>query len=353
MKKLLILSAAVALLASCSKDDKPAPKPGEVNSEITLALKGTLPPNSPAGNTSKGILPLPTQAADNTVNSIIVYVFNTTTQNLDQMKVASPAEITAKIVGVPASSGARDVYAVVNYASGDLAALQAVTNVAQLKAVLANLKNENEGTFSMIGKKLNQTISPAPAANNISVVVSRLAARVSLVSVTNNTGILGNFAIDSIYIINAIGTKSYGDSSIVVSPATIYNRTSAGMAFPLYDAFAVPVVVTSLVPYVSTAHYYVYANPATTYAGASKLVITGLLNGTRTYYPIGINIAGNGYTPVTPGIAANSQYAISMTISRYGNPVGPNYLDQIQPATASITVTPANWHTVINQSIDF
>lgn len=370
MKKLLILSAAAVFLASCSKDKNPV-DPTIKDSEITLTLKGTLPPNASASNiTSKGIGAIPTQAADNTVGNIMIFVFNTSTQNVDQIKVATSAEVTAKVVGVAASSGARDIYVVVNYPSSSQTALSNVTSVADLKAVYADLKNENEGNFSMIGKKLNQTIAPAPAANNINVTVSRLAARVTLANITTNLsgGLLsGTLTIDSVYIITATGTKSLGDSAIVVSPATIYNRTQSGMAFPLFDAPVTPAIISNAIPYNSVAvrpngnHFYVYANAATTYAGATKLVISGLLSsngilpGTRYYYPIAVNVAGNGYTPTgTPGIAANSQYSITVTIKGPGNAAtDPGYLNQIQSATATITVTPADWHTVINQNVDF
>lgn len=362
MKKLLILSAAAVFLAACSKDKNPV-DPTVKDSEITLTLKGTLPPNATAPNiSSKSTGAIPTQAADNTVGSIMIFVFNTSTQNVDQIKIATPAEVTAKQVGVSASSGTRDIYVVVNYPSSAQTALSNVTSVATLKAIYADLKNENEGNFCMIGKQLNQAIAAAPAANNITVVVSRLVARVTLANITStfSGGLLsGGISIDSVYIINATGTKSYGDSSIVVSPATIYNRTQSGMTFPLYDNYTVPAIVTNLTPYTTTVlngnHYYVYANAANTYAGATKLVITGLLNGVRTYYPIAINVAGNGYTPTgTPGIAANSQYSITVTLKGYGNPAtDPGYLNQIQSSTATITVTPANWHTVINQSVNF
>lgn len=364
MKKLLILSAAAVFLAACSKDKNPV-DPTTKDSEITLTLKGTLPPIAPSANiTSKSTGAIPTQAADNTVGNIMVFVFNTSTQNVDQIKTAIPAEVTAKQVGVSASSGTRDIYVVVNYPSSAQAALANVTSVAGLKAVYADLKNENEGNFCMIGKMLNQTIAASPATNNITVVVSRLAARVTLANITTNLsgGLLsGTLTIDSVYIINATGTKSYGDSSIVVSPATIYNRTQSGMTFPLFDAPVTPAIISNGVPYNSALirpngnHYYVYANAANTYAGATKLVITGLLNGIRTYYPIAINVAGNGYTPTgTPGITANSQYSITVTINGFGNPAtDPGYLNQIQSSTATITVAPANWHTVINQSVNF
>lgn len=361
MKKLLILSAAAVFLAACSKDKNPV-DPTVEDSQITLTLKGTLPPTAPSANiTSKSTGAIPTQTADNTVGSIMIFVFNTATQNIDKIKVATPAEVTAKQVGVTASSGARDIYVVVNYPASSQTALSNVTSVSGLKAIYADLKNENEGNFCMIGNQLNKTIAASPATNNITVVVSRLAARVTLANITTNFtgGLLSGISIDSVYIINATGTKSYGDSSIVVSPATVYNRTQSGMTFPLYDSYTVPAVVTNATPYTTTVlngnHFYVYANAANTYAGATKLVITGLLNGTRTYYPIAINVAGNGYTPTgTPGIAANSQYSITVTLKGFGNPAtDPGYLNQIQPATATITVTPANWHTVINQNVDF
>lgn len=368
MKNLLLLSAAVALLASCSKDDNNnPPDPGQKDSEITLTLKGTLPPNAQSSAIdSKSTGAIPSQAADNTVGSIMVFVFNSSTQNVDQIKTANASEITAKVVGVTASSGTRDIYVVTNYPAAAQTTLANVTNSAGLKAVYADLKNENEGNFCMIGKMLNQTIAPSPATNNINVVVSRLAARVTLANITTafTGGLLsGTLSIDSVYIINATGTKSYGDSSIVVSPATIYNRTQAGMTFPLFDAPLTPAIISNAIPYNSPLvrpngnHYYVYANAANTYAGATKLVITGIMSttGARTYYPIAINVAGNGYTPSgTPGITANSQYSITVTLHGPGNaPVDPGYLNQIQPATASITVTPANWHTVINQNVDF
>lgn len=364
MKKLILLSATAVILAACSKDDNPPTDPTVKNSNITLALKGTLPAGSTASDISRGTGAAPTQAADNTINSIIVFVFNTATQNIDQIKVANSAEITAGQVGVTASSGARDVYAVVNYAATDQTALSNVTKYSDLTAILANLKNENEGNFCMIGKKLNQPIAASPATNNISVVVSRLAARVTLSNISANfTGGLLNLgiAIDSVYVINATGTNSYGDSSIVVSPATVYSRTSTGLAFPLYDSYTVPVLVNNLTQYNNLVtgkpngnHYYAYANAANTYAGATKLVITGILNGARTYYPIAINVAGNGFTPGTAGIAANSLYNITVTLHGPGNaPVDPGYLNPIQAATATITVTPANWHTVINQNINF
>lgn len=362
MKKLLILSAAVVFLAACSKDKTPT-DPTVKDSQINISLQGTQSHSALAPNiTSKNMSPAPTQANDNTIANIMIFVFNTSTQNVDQVKIATPTEVTNKQVGVAASSGTRDIYVVVNYPATSQGALSNVTSVTTLKAVLADLKNENEANFSMIGKKLTQTIAPDPAPNNITVPVSRLVSRITLANITTAfTGglLLATLSVDSIYIINATGTKSLGDSALIVNPATTYSRTQIGMTFPLFDALIVPAPVTNLTDYKSTVlngnHYYVYANTVNTYAGATKLVITGLLNGTRTYYPIAINLAGNGYTPTgTPGIVANTLYSITVTIKGFGNPAtDPGYLNQIASSTATITVTPTNWHTVINQNVNF
>lgn len=352
-KKLFILitfSVAVISLITCSKEDNLTDNIPEEGKSTTLQL-------SLAGTqlSTKGTNALPSQATDNTINKIMVFVFNTSSQNIEQTKSATPAEVTAKVVNIPVTTGTRDIYVVINYTSADSTNLVGCSNVTDLKAVTANLQTENEGNFKMIGKKLNQTITTS--TNNITVIVSRLVARVTLTNITTNfTGGLANktFAIDSVYLLNVIGTKSYGDSTIIVSPPTVYNRTDAGFAFPIFDAYSTPVNVNNTIPYTTGRpngnHFYVYSNPGNAFNTSTRLIITGMLNGTRTYYPIAINVAGNGHTPVTPGITANSQYSIAVTISAVGS-TSPN--TPVLSGTLTITVTPQNWATVINQNVSF
>lgn len=354
MKKLLfipaILAVAVISLVTCSKDDSivgNSPEEGKP-ATIQLALTGTQP-------STKGTGALPSQSADNTISKIMVFVFNTASQGIDQVKTATPAEVTAKIVSITATTGNRDIYVIANYTSSDSASLIGASTVTELKAISADLKIENEGNFRMIGKKLNQNITTS--ANNITVMVSRLVARVTLTNITTNfKGGLANksLAIDSVYLLNVVGTKSYGDSTIVVSPATVYNRADAGFSFPIFDAYGTPVNVNNTTPYTSSRangnHFYVYSNAGNTFATSTRLIITGMLNGTRTYYPIAVNVSGNGYTPTNAGITANSQYAITVSISGVGS-TNPN--TPVQSATLTITVTPQNWATVINQAVSF
>lgn len=354
MKKLLFISAILALpaifLVSCAKDDDSAGKTPEEGKSavIQLSLAGTQPQG-------KGTNAPPSQAADNAINKIMVFVFNTSSQEIDQAKAATPAEVTAKVVSIVATSGQRDIYVVTNFASADSSNLMNASTVTELKAVISNIRAENEGNFKMIGKKLSQTITTS--ANNITVVVSRLVARVTLSNITTTfTGGLANktLAVDSVYLLNVNGTKSYGDSSIIVSPVTVYNRTDAGFAFPIFDAYGTPANVNNTTPYTTSKangnHFYVYANPGTTFTNSTKLIITGILNGVRTYYPIAVNVAGNGYNPVTPGITANSQYAITVAITGFGS-ADPN--TPVLSATLTITVVPQNWATVINQNVSF
>lgn len=354
MKKQLfifvILALPAMLLVSCAKDGNSAGKAPEEGKDavIQLSLAGTQPPG-------KGTNAPPTQAADNAINKIMVFVFNTSTQEIDRIKSATASEVTAKVISVPATSGQRDIYIVSNFAVADSTNLANATTVTELKAVVSNIRSENEGDFRMIGKKLNQVIGTS--ANNITVSISRLVSRVTLANITTTfTGGLASksLAIDSVYLLNVNGTKSYGDSSIIVSPATIYNRTDAGFTFPIFDAYGTPVNVNNTTPYTTSRangnHFYVYANPGVTFVNSTKLIITGILNNVRTYYPIAINVAGNNYTPITPGITANSLYSVTVTINGVGS-TDPN--TPVLSATLTITVVPQNWAIVINQSVNF
>lgn len=353
MKKQLlifvILALPVLLLVSCAKDNSEGKAPEEGKAAvIQLSLAGTQPP-------SKGTSAPPTQAADNAINKIMVFVFNTGTQEIDHIKSATTAEVAAKVISVPATSGQRDIYIVSNFATADSANLANATTVTELKAVVSNIRSENEGNFRMIGKKLNQAIGTS--ANNITISISRLVSRVTLANITTTfAGGLASksLAIDSVYLLNVNGTKSYGDSSIIVSPATIYNRTDAGFTFPIFDAYGTPVNVNNTTPYTTSSangnHFYVYANPGVTFANSTKLIITGVLNNVRTYYPIAINVAGNNYTPANPGIAANSLYSITVALTGMGS-TDPN--TPVLSATLTITVVPQNWAVVINQNVTF
>lgn len=354
MKKQLLIFVILALpamlLVSCAKDDNSegkVPEEGEV-AVIQLSLAGTQP-------LGRGTSAPPTQAADNAINKIMVFVFNTGTQEINHIKSATTAEVATKVISVPATSGQRDIYIVSNFATADSANLANVTSVAGLKAVVSNIKSENEGNFRMIGKKLNQSIGTS--TNNITVTVSRLVSRVTLSNITTafTGGLSGmSLAIDSVYLLNVTGTMSYGDSSIVVTPSTVYNRTEPNFAFPIFDAYSTPVNINNTTPYTTNRangnHFYIYSNAGSTFTNATKLIITGIINGMRTYYPIAINVAGNNYTPANPGITPNSLYSIAVSITGIGS-TDPN--TPVLSATLTITVVPQNWAVVINQNVTF
>lgn len=348
----IIFATSTLLLIACTKsEENPENLPQEgQKASITLSLVGTELATRSTGT-------IPNQTADNSINKIMVFIFNTSNGEIDRMKVATPSEITNKSVSITGTSGTRDIYVVVNYPTADSTALANVATVTDLKAVTADLKNENEANFRMIGKKVNQTINAG--SNTIAIIVSRLVARIALTNITTNFsgGLAGkSLAIDSIYLLNVIGSKSYQDSSFFVSSPTIYNRTAPGLAFPIFDAYGTPASVNNTTAYNTISgyangnHYYVYANNGTTFTTSTKLIITGMLNGIRTYYPIAINVSGNGYTPGTAGITANSQYSITANITGFGSttPTTP-----VISANLTITVTPQNWATIINQNVSF
>ncbi len=351
MRKKLFILLYIGILCSCNESDSVAPNDSDKQpATVRLLLTGTQ-------SDARGSLTIPSQSADNSVNSFLVFIFDSATKLLDVMKTASAAEISAKQILLTTPSGAKDIYVVVNPQAASLAALGTVTSLSGLRSVVSDLKAETEGNFIMLGKRLNYTLTPT-GTNNVTVSVSRLVSRIVLTNIipqfTHGLA-TKSLVIDSIYLTRATGTKSYADSAIVVTPAVFYNRNQAGFAFPIYDRFSPAVTINNTTPFATVkpngVHYYAYANSANSFATATKLVITGLLNGVRTYYPIAVNVAGNGFTPTgSPGIVANTQYNISVSLSGFGSS-SPN--EPVEHVGCSITVTPQEWATILNQNVNY
>lgn len=303
---------------------------------------------------SKAQTPLLSQTEDNNLDQVIVYIVNTQSGVVEQIKQLLTPDNVVNSVTLTSPVGVKDIYVVGNPNVGDLSALLSVVSIADLKSIFFDLQNEQEGSFFMVGKKLSVTVSQNQP-NNIQLSLCRSAARIHLTNVTAqfSAHLAGKtLAIDSIYLLRSIGKKSYGDSTYVFAPEKIYNRVVGGFQFQNYDLFSPPIIIAPGQTFAAArpngTHYYTYSNAATTFAQATKLIIAATVNGVRTYYPIAINIAGNGYMPTSHvGVRANYDYKVSVVIKGIGS-ANPN--TPVTGSYCSVTLIPKIW-SIFNEQV--
>ncbi len=236
------------------------------------------------------------------------------------------------------STGAREVWAVVNDVQDHTVGEGAVQTKADFLALTHELENTGAGRLLMIGRSNPTSQDPAiqlvEGSMQLSIPVHRLAASIVLESVTNDFSApayrkLDQFRLDAAYLLNVPGRINFGESLAASALPTQmwYARLAAEKTNPraaiLYDSLG-----GTILPYgqsYNTPHtFYAYPNDCSPSEGASfspratLLVLEASVKygsaWTKYYYPVVLD----------GGLQSNKQYRVNLTVHRPGS-TDPNH----------------------------
>lgn len=338
MKKLSVFfacAAAVVALASCNKENLPsvpAQQGDMVRCVFSLANMGD-PMTKATGIESEAA----GAAAEKTVNSLQVYIFNS-----NGAVVASNIVANAKSISMQVNSGnGYSIYAVCN--APDWTA--SIATVADLEAKTAdNLAQSNAASnFVMVGKLTGQTVSKEN--NSFSIEVARRAAKVVLRKITNSLPeVNGAISLKGIYVSNVATVSNLFSDALPAEPGWI-NKFGTFTELSSYshfaDKFATAVNIANGEAYETAHGFYAAANPTETDSSEktwstrfTRLVVAVEIQGVEYYYPISFN-------KEIPALTANKYIDITnLNIKHLGSndPDVPVSSDEI-----SISVTVKDW----------
>ena len=312
MKKHLILLSA-AMLAAVAACNKQPVRQTELQQQAELEVRISAGTPTKATTVSEG-----DEAA---VKKIEILVFNDS-GGLDAYKSSDGASHV--VSGISSTTGAKTVVAVVNAPAGS--GVASVTDLASLRALTSRFKAANSpDSFVMYGEQ--QATLVASSTNQVSVNVSRLAARIRIDKVTRafrtETGGLvslgaEDFEIVRFFLTNVADDANYGTGI-----------SAAANSYWLSDESVLPASAVNI-----DKDELLYSE-AVTSAGANKLAQSASYNNVHRLYAypnasstqhtkliVEIKIDGSFYTfPISfDSLSANNSYEIrNLTITRLGN----------------------------------
>ena len=293
---------------------------------------------------TRGITPYTTvESYESTVLRAEVFVFDAATGVLNAYQnytSLTPVDGHLPTQTLPCTQGNKHVYAVIN--GGSITGLSAVRTEDAFQALSSNLSQNgrtNTTGFIMIGRK-DITVSGDNQA--CSILVKRLAFRVVLQKITNNSA-LGELNVKSVFLINSaqqLPLAMTDESTLPLATAPGYNiagkktgssdfitsSTTSDVPEMLFQDF-----VTKLASGASSnARKMVYGYPHSASGTQNvRLVVLATLAGNDYYYPMDI-----------PSPLANDTYTVELTIKNIGSS-DPNI--PVETGSASVTVTVDGW----------
>ena len=331
MKRLLFFCAAAAALAlaSCNKEPGPSDVADGKSIEVTVTIQGA--PSTRAVGT--------TYADEAKVNTLQVFVFN-----------ANDREAYRNVSGamtalVPATSGERTVWAVVNAPD-----LSAVMTLSGLKDAVSSLAENSRDSFVMTGSNTLELVD----GGNVPITVKRIVARVSLGKISSD---LKDYrekytvSIEGIYMINVAASSKYEVGGEPAAWANKLGHTDAGLDALLYDKVE-GVTVSNGHPYEVEHAFYPYPNPhpaenETETYGEEWSPRGSILVIEATMYEEDGTTGHHGYYPIVlPAIGRNRTYIIEeVCITRLPGDVP---YKPIETGESKVTITVAEWELGLN-----
>lgn len=257
------------------------------------------------------------------INDVRVFVFDA-----NGMLESTGNAVTSSL-SLTCTVGHKTVVALVNVGSSI-----DVSSLDELKSTKSELIRNSSVNLVMEGQReVDVTTS-----TTVTINVKRLAAKISLKKVELAFDMPqyedAIFKINSVYLINVPGNKSYLASD---TPTFWYNkmkRTDDSLQI-LYDIISLE-YVTATEPYTKEHYFYCYPNPVTTDSNSTtwserktRLVVEAEINGIVYYYPITLD-----------NVAQNTSYSYNLKITRIGS-VSPDI--PVTDETAQITVEVEDW----------
>lgn len=267
-----------------------------------------------------------TPASEDAVSNLQIFVFDEASGTLEAYGSQNASSVKLRCL-----PGVKDIVALVNAPS-----LSGIATMSELLSKTSSLSDNAKGKLVMSGILEGKTLSAT--SNSATVDVSRIAAKVTLLSVTNAMDLVTNqkkeFKVTGVYLINVAGDRTYLAES---TPSKWYHKmryeSSNTLSF-LYDAPAS--VIAHGNSYSTQHHFYCYPNHTETDANngmwsarKTRLVVEATLGGTTCYYPVTLD-----------DVAQNTAYTVALTVTRPGSS-SPD--EPISTSDATFTVKVKDW----------
>ncbi|MBR5300427.1 MAG: hypothetical protein IKU36_09290 [Bacteroidales bacterium] len=307
---LLFAAFAALALASCNEMPYSAPvAEGMVELNVEVPVASTRVTGTPA--------------AEDAVANLQVFVFDQSSGVLE----AYGNQNNTKSLKLTCLPGDKDIVALVNAPS-----CASVATLAALQAKTSSLSDNAAGSLVMSGS-VRKTLSSTD--KSVTIDVSRIAAKVTLLSVKNAMELKANqdkeFVVTGVYLINVTGSRKYLSDS---TPGTWYHKmryeSSNTLSF-LYDTPKSTVKWNET--YSNQHHFYCYPNTTSTDANAgtwtprkTRLVVEATLGGEKCYYPVTL-----------AEISQNTAYNVTLTVTRPGS-MSPDIPISTEEATFTVNV---------------
>lgn len=326
-KNLFLIAASLLAVVSCNKEMTPSVKEG-LPIEVTVSITGR-------SASTKALSAEPSN--ESKVNSLQIFVFDG--DNREAYRSADPGVRNAL---VPATSGQREVWAIVNAPS-----LESIQSLSALKAELSRLSDNTISNFVMVG---HDTFTLTDSGS-IEIIVARIVSRISINKVsTHFVDYRENYSVrlEGAYVINVASNSNY---NVDGSPSADGWVNKLGHNDASYDALLYDAINNEVVDNAhayETAHYfYAYPNsnsalsenefPAQWSPRGSMLVLEVTMftgpqdqTGTHGYYPIRL-----------PALERNKTYTIEEVI--ISRPPSDKPYEPIETGDAQVSITVADW----------
>ena len=286
---------------------------------------------------------------ENRISSVQIFVFDESgdIEAYKQEKYTTQTVISSAKTFVDCIPGSKKIVAVANAPE-----MSDVESYDDFKSKTSFLADNGTRNFQMIG----ETDLDVVAATEITIPLSRIAAKITIASITNNMSLdyyKGmTFSITNIFMLNVVGSTGYLDDK---EPESWYNmmrrEDNGSLRFMLDRNNSTPISVN----YSETVNltqdqehaYYVYPNSTETDSSDqetwcpryTRMVLEARLGSELYYYPVSI-----------PNIERNTAYEVHLTVTRPGSSLPDVPVDVV---AVSITVDVVDWNDAakINETI--
>ncbi|MFI3299104.1 MAG: hypothetical protein R3Y49_04820 [Rikenellaceae bacterium] len=289
MKHLFASITTLFLLNSCVHIDEPS---SQNQAQMVIALQKN-------AITTMATTQLPNANEDANISNLILYIFDSQSQEIELIYNATDSEINIGQIVVNISTGLKDFYIVANYDVKDTSRLMAVSEYSDLRYQSTDLSLLKEGEFIMRGKSLDFMVEQNKS-QRVDIELSRAAARIVIKDMEcffSCDRDQDKLYIDSIYLLNASALSSYTEPSYMFSSGKTYDRVpSTIFNFQNYDCAKYIAIIDNCTTYAEEtkygSHYYTYQNFNSD--EPTLLVITGYYPSPpeRVYYTFAINNNG-------------------------------------------------------------
>ena len=348
MKKILIISFAVLCITGCNKTSGDFPE-GGFSADAPGILNLTLPELA----ATKAV------ATDDEkkLNSLYIAVFNSEGK-LEISHDCSGTEISdigTNGVTLNVKTGTKDVWAVANVA---VSKFVSVNDIASFKAIEVLLSDASASSFAMEGSALGISVT-AGKTSKASILLSRFAARVSLVKVSNSLpSSYGSLTVKSAYLANVVCNDNIGQtvkasswcnrlghSGTNLTEANVIGNGStkaenASVTFrtignAVSNSGSVSLTGKSVYGFrnASTANPVARGNGFPVNGCRSVLYVIATIGGVDYWYPVGLG-----------ELKSNCSYNVSLTITMPGQrPGDDDFGSLITKGVLAASVTVTDW----------